>query len=147
MEPFFCEWIKKNIPEWQDCIVVSPDEGAVKRAVSVANDLSLDFALIHNRNKVNKLYSTVVPHDAMGASAGTGRIHVSSCIYIPSFVIRFYLNLHRMLIKSELVLNEPPDFGGEVARVGGPGEEGRDDEGVQFPDGIGAPQEMRSRSK
>ena len=72
VEPFFCEWIKKNIPEWQNCIVVSPDEGAVKRAVSVANDLSLDFALIHNRSRLNKLYSTVVPDDAMGASAGTG---------------------------------------------------------------------------
>ena len=82
MEPFFCEWIKKNIPEWQDCIVVSPDEGAVKRAVSVANDLSLDFALIHNRSRLNKLYSTVVPDDAMGASAGTGSIQVLNCVYI-----------------------------------------------------------------
>lgn len=72
VEPFFCEWIKKNISEWQDCIVVSPDEGAVKRAVSVANDLALDFALIHNRSRLNKLYSTVVPHEAMGASTGTG---------------------------------------------------------------------------
>ena len=73
VEPFFCEWIKKNIPSWQDCIVVSPDEGAVKRAVSVANDLALDFALIHNRNRVNKGYSAFVPHDAMaGAAASAG---------------------------------------------------------------------------
>ncbi len=57
VEPFFCEWIKKNIPHWEECIVVSPDEGGVKRSVSVANDLNLDFALIHNRNKPNKKYS------------------------------------------------------------------------------------------
>ena len=52
-----------------------------------------------------------------------------------------------MFITSELVSNEPPDFGVEGARVGDPGEEGRDDEGVLFPDGIAAPQEARSRSK
>lgn len=107
VEPFFCEWIKKNISEWQDCIVVSPDEGAVKRAVSVANDLALDFALIHNRSRLNKLYSTVVPHEAMGAST---------------------------------------DVGAEGARVDGPGEEGRDDEGIQFADGIAVLPETRSRN-
>lgn len=31
--------------------MVSPDEGGTKRSVQVANDLQLDFALIHNRNK------------------------------------------------------------------------------------------------
>ena len=48
----------------------------------------------------------------------------------------------------ELVANKPPDFGaaeGAAARVGGVGEEGRDDdEGVLFHDGL---QEARSRSK
>ena len=47
----FCEWIKRNVPNWEDCVVVSPDEGGTKRSVSIANDLQLDFALIHNRNK------------------------------------------------------------------------------------------------
>jgi phosphoribosylpyrophosphate synthetase len=42
---------------WEECIVVSPDEGGVKKSVLVANDLNLDFALIHNRNKPNKMYS------------------------------------------------------------------------------------------
>eukprot|EP00095_Tigriopus_kingsejongensis_P001814 snap_masked-scaffold10_size831480-processed-gene-3.4 protein:Tk01814 transcript:snap_masked-scaffold10_size831480-processed-gene-3.4-mRNA-1 annotation:"hypothetical protein A1Q1_04580" len=51
MEPLFCDWIKRNIPNWEHCVVVSPDEGAVKKSVSVANDLNLDFALIHNRLK------------------------------------------------------------------------------------------------
>ena len=52
-----------------------------------------------------------------------------------------------MFITSKLVSNEPPDFGVEGARVDDPGEEGRDDEGVLFPDGIVATQEARSRSK
>jgi len=47
--PLFCEWIRKNIKDWQDCVVVAPDEGSVKRCTSLANDLNLDFALITNR--------------------------------------------------------------------------------------------------
>lgn len=51
VEPLFCEWIKHNIPNWRSSVVVSPDEGGTKKAVSIANDLRLDFALIHNRHK------------------------------------------------------------------------------------------------
>ena len=54
VEPLFCEWIRKNIKDWQDCVVVAPDEGSVKRCTSVANDLNLDFALITNRKPKDK---------------------------------------------------------------------------------------------
>ena len=45
----FCNWIQKNIEDWRNCVIVSPDEGATKRGTSIANDLNLDFALINNR--------------------------------------------------------------------------------------------------
>ena len=45
------------------------------------------------------------------------------------------------------MLDVAPDYGSETERVGGLGEEGHDDEGVQFPDGAAAPPEARSRSK
>ena len=45
------------------------------------------------------------------------------------------------------MLDVAPDFGSEAERVGGLGEEGHDDEGVQFPDGAAALPEARSRSK
>lgn len=51
VEPLFCNWIKHHIPNWMDCIVVSPDEGGAKRSVMMANDLGLEFAMIHNRHK------------------------------------------------------------------------------------------------
>lgn len=51
VEPLFCTWIRRNIPNWQHCVVVSPDEGGAKRSVSIANDLDLEFAMIHNRIK------------------------------------------------------------------------------------------------
>jgi len=58
VEPLFCEWIRKNIKDWQECVVVAPDEGSVKRCISVANDLNLDFALITNRKPKDKKKST-----------------------------------------------------------------------------------------
>lgn len=58
VEPLFCEWIRKNIKDWQECVVVAPDEGSVKRCVSVANDLNLEFALITSRKPKDKKKST-----------------------------------------------------------------------------------------
>ena len=57
VEPLFCEWIRKNIKDWQECVVVAPDEGSVKRCTSVANDLNLDFALITNRKSKGQIIS------------------------------------------------------------------------------------------
>ena len=51
VEPLFCSWITHHIPNWQQCAVVSPDEGGAKRSVMIANDLGLEFAMIHNRHK------------------------------------------------------------------------------------------------
>ena len=42
----FCSWITHHVPNWQDCIVVSPDEGGAKRSVMIANDLGLEFAMV-----------------------------------------------------------------------------------------------------
>lgn len=30
-EPAVLKWIKENIPEWKNCIIVSPDAGGAKR--------------------------------------------------------------------------------------------------------------------
>lgn len=46
-EPAVLQWIKENIPEWKNCIVVSPDAGGAKRVTSIADKLNIDFALIH----------------------------------------------------------------------------------------------------
>jgi len=54
VEPLFCEWIKKNIPNWKEFVVVAPDEGSTKRCTSVANDLNLEFAMINNRKPKSK---------------------------------------------------------------------------------------------
>lgn len=30
-EPAVLQWIRENIPEWKNCIIVSPDAGGAKR--------------------------------------------------------------------------------------------------------------------
>lgn len=49
-EPSMIRWVKENIPDWRDAIIVSPDAGGAKRATTLADRLDTDFALI-NRNR------------------------------------------------------------------------------------------------
>ncbi|XP_071772706.1 ribose-phosphate pyrophosphokinase 1-like [Centroberyx gerrardi] len=55
-EPAVLKWIKDNISDWRNCIVVSPDAGGAKRVTSIADRLNVDFALIHKeRKKANEV--------------------------------------------------------------------------------------------
>jgi len=65
VEPLFCTWIKNHIPNWEECIVVSPDEGGAKRSVMIANSLGLEFAMIHNRHKKSIVGNTANNTPAM----------------------------------------------------------------------------------
>ncbi|KAJ9081836.1 ribose-phosphate pyrophosphokinase [Entomophthora muscae] len=60
-EPSILYYIKNNIPDYQNAVIVSPDAGGAKRATSIANKLRLNFALIHKEGKVknNKKISLV----------------------------------------------------------------------------------------
>ncbi|WFD32342.1 ribose-phosphate diphosphokinase [Malassezia sp. CBS 17886] len=49
-EPSIARWIRSNVDDWRDAIIVSPDAGGAKRATSLADYLGIDFALI-NRNR------------------------------------------------------------------------------------------------
>jgi len=63
-EPAVLKWIKENIPEWRNSIIVSPDAGGAKRVTSIADRLNVDFALIHKeRKKANEVSSMVLVGD------------------------------------------------------------------------------------
>lgn len=69
-EPAVLKWIKDNIPEWRNCVVVSPDAGGAKRVTSIADKLNIDFALIHKeRKKANEVASMVLVGDVKGKVA------------------------------------------------------------------------------
>ncbi|XP_014664168.1 PREDICTED: ribose-phosphate pyrophosphokinase 1 [Priapulus caudatus] len=63
-EPAVLKWIKENITEWRNCVIVSPDAGGAKRVTSIADRLNVEFALIHKeRKKANEVASMVLVGD------------------------------------------------------------------------------------
>ncbi|KAK9876565.1 hypothetical protein WA026_013942, partial [Henosepilachna vigintioctopunctata] len=63
-EPAVLKWIKENITEWRNSIIVSLDAGAVKRVIYIADRLNVKFALIHKeRKKANEVASIVLVGD------------------------------------------------------------------------------------
>lgn len=63
-EPAVLKWIKENITEWRNSIIVSPDAGGAKRVTSIADRLNVEFALIHKeRKKANEVASMVLVGD------------------------------------------------------------------------------------
>ncbi|XP_015905609.2 ribose-phosphate pyrophosphokinase 2 isoform X1 [Parasteatoda tepidariorum] len=63
-EPAVLKWIRENIPEWRNSIIVSPDAGGAKRVTALADHLNVEFALIHKeREKANEVSSMVLVGD------------------------------------------------------------------------------------
>uniref|UniRef100_A0A8C9UYY7 ribose-phosphate diphosphokinase n=1 Tax=Scleropages formosus TaxID=113540 RepID=A0A8C9UYY7_SCLFO len=62
-EPAVLQWIKGNIPEWKNCIIVSPDAGGAKRVTSIADHLNVEFALIHKERKNSEVESMALVGD------------------------------------------------------------------------------------
>lgn len=63
-KPLIQNYIQRNIPEFRDAVVVSPDAGGAKRASLIRDSLDIDFALIHKvMNTV--LLLDMVPYSQM----------------------------------------------------------------------------------
>ncbi|KAK9717134.1 ribose-phosphate pyrophosphokinase [Basidiobolus ranarum] len=65
-ESSILDYIKSQIPNYQDAVIVSPDAGGAKRATSVANQLNLDLALIHKEGKTNEVSRISLVGDVQG---------------------------------------------------------------------------------
>uniref|UniRef100_A0AC34FW04 Ribose-phosphate diphosphokinase n=1 Tax=Panagrolaimus sp. ES5 TaxID=591445 RepID=A0AC34FW04_9BILA len=50
-EPAILRYIQTSIPNWENCVIVSPNAEGAKRVTSIADRLSVDFALIHKERK------------------------------------------------------------------------------------------------
>ncbi|TYJ55586.1 hypothetical protein B9479_003736 [Cryptococcus floricola] len=60
-EPTMMQYIKAEIPDWRDAIIVSPDAGGAKRATGLADQLNLDFALINRKRRRDMAASLCLP--------------------------------------------------------------------------------------
>jgi len=45
-EPFIARWIRHNVPDWQEAVVVSKNPGGTKRVTSLADALKLSFGIV-----------------------------------------------------------------------------------------------------
>ena len=54
--PILKHYITDYIPQFRDCVIVSPDSGGAKRATAIADSIGCSFALIHKerRAKISK---------------------------------------------------------------------------------------------
>lgn len=68
MEPIMARWIRANVEDWKNSIIVSPDAGGAKRATALADSLDVDFALI-NRKRARKVGALRLSIGAGGATA------------------------------------------------------------------------------
>ncbi|KAF8863986.1 phosphoribosyl pyrophosphokinase [Acephala macrosclerotiorum] len=48
-------YIQTKIPDFRDAVIVSPDAGGAKRATAIADDLNMDFALIHKERRPTRI--------------------------------------------------------------------------------------------
>lgn len=63
-EPAVLKWVKDNVTDWNESVIVSPDAGGAKRVTSIADRLNVEFALIHKeRKKANEVASMVLVGD------------------------------------------------------------------------------------
>ncbi len=45
--PLLKRYIQSHIPNYKDAVIISPDAGGAKRATAIADNLGMEFALIH----------------------------------------------------------------------------------------------------
>ncbi|KAL2153155.1 hypothetical protein VTH82DRAFT_4310 [Thermothelomyces myriococcoides] len=50
-EPLIARWIRRNVPRWQEAVVVSKNAGGTKRVTSLADALKLNFGLVTTDKK------------------------------------------------------------------------------------------------
>ena len=63
-EPMMIKYIRDNVTDWKNAVVVSPDAGGAKRVTALADKLLIGFALIHKeRQKANEVSRMVLVGD------------------------------------------------------------------------------------
>jgi ribose-phosphate pyrophosphokinase len=69
-QPVISKYIIEHIPNWKEAVLVSPDAGGTKRVTSLADQLQVNFALIHKeRQQANEVASMILVGDVTGKTA------------------------------------------------------------------------------
>ncbi|KAL2262586.1 hypothetical protein VTK26DRAFT_851 [Humicola hyalothermophila] len=79
--PLLIRYIQRNIPNWRDAVIVSPDAGGAKRAKAIAETLGLAIALIHKERRPPK-----IDHPQKSTMMLVGDVAGRVCILIDDLV-------------------------------------------------------------
>jgi len=79
-EPLLAKWLKMNLPEWWEAVVVSKNPGGTKRVTSLADALKLSFGIVttdqrrpHQSNSMyNSMYNSAI-FESMGTDGTDDR--------------------------------------------------------------------------
>ncbi|KAF4976432.1 hypothetical protein FZEAL_6912 [Fusarium zealandicum] len=60
-EPILAKWIRHNVPNWRDAVVVSKNAGGTKRVTSLADALKLNFGIVTtDRRRVSNMTASMI---------------------------------------------------------------------------------------
>lgn len=59
-EPIIARWIRHNVPNWREAVVVSKNAGGTKRVTSLADALKLNFGLVTTEKKRGNMSSSLI---------------------------------------------------------------------------------------
>ncbi|CAB11484.1 Ribose-phosphate diphosphokinase [Schizosaccharomyces pombe] len=106
-EPNIAEWIRRNVDDWEEAVVVSKNPGGAKRVTSLADTLNLDFALINTDRQRSSHFSQNFEDSIMDETEAT-ETHVTNCsVYLdrPRIHTAKYLLGH--IIDDEEIITTP----------------------------------------
>ena len=67
-EPIIAKWIRRNVPNWKEAVVVSKNAGGTKRVTSLADALKLNFGMVTtDRKRGGNMTSSMIMRHINGA--------------------------------------------------------------------------------
>ena len=77
-EPLFARWIKQNVRNWQNGVVVSKNAGGTKRVTSLADTLKLNFGIVTTDRMRQHPHSTMLDSSMFFESIQTQAVQVTN---------------------------------------------------------------------
>ncbi|TQS32225.1 hypothetical protein Golomagni_07466, partial [Golovinomyces magnicellulatus] len=68
-EPIIARWIRRNVPNWKEAVVVSKNAGGTKRVTSLADALKLNFGMVTTDRKRSTHMTTSMIINHLGGTA------------------------------------------------------------------------------
>lgn len=86
LRPLFKRYIVDYIPNYRECVIVSPDSGGAKRATAIADALGCPFALIHKERRIKvspaTVGSPVLSASVSMATTNSSATHINSSMLV-----------------------------------------------------------------